>query len=245
MNRFKPTLLSSLLFGMLITSTYSCSKENNQTASNTTTTPRTMAPTVNTGGDVTIELPTNEVSLTGNYYSSSNESFKAVRKKIAGPEKYSLGNPDRLNTRVTGLEEGIYYFELTVINNDGQSDRHAVRVTVVKKPQLRDPNVIMGTNEVTFKNIEWIFPWYNALEAKDIYNYVPRDKPLNVFVRRGGTINWMPVERFDPYLPYTNHLYDYFIETRPDGAGMYTLGSLYVFYYGTDTNDTCEIRIEF
>jgi hypothetical protein len=245
MKRFTPTLSTGILFSVLLVSAYSCGKEKIQIIATVPTPVTHTAPTVYAGSDISIDLPRNEVLLSGNYYGSSSDNIKTEWRKIAGPQYYSLEDKNSLKTRVMGLVEGIYYFELTIINRDSVSGRQVVRVTVVRKPKLHDPNVVVGTKEVTFKNIEWTYPWYNTLEAKDIYNYVPKDTPLNVFVRRGGSNSWIPVERFDPNLPYTNALYDYFIETRPDGAGMYTYGSLYVSYYGTDTSDTCEIKIQF
>ncbi len=86
------------------------------------------------------------------------------------------------------------------------------------------------------------FPWYNALEIKNIYNNVPVGKPLKVFVQRGFSSNW--VEAYPAPINNNFSTYDYWIETRVGGGGMYTHGSLYVDYY-TNVSDYPNIKIEY
>ena len=105
--------------------------------------------------------------------------------------------------------------------------------------------VIISKGCIVVKNITWIFPWYNALEVKNIHSYISEGTPIRVFVKRDNNSTWMEAT------PVANDGsggdYEYFIEKRLDGggAGMYNYGSLYVFYYGFDTSDTPDVKVQF
>ena len=106
------------------------------------------------------------------------------------------------------------------------------------------PQVIrVSDKEIIITNLKWIFPWYNALEIDHFHKYIPTDS-FHLFIKRDTSETWVKV----PEINYSNYndstKYEYFIETRPDGAGMYHYGSLYIFYYGDDTSDTPSIKIK-
>ena len=116
--------------------------------------------------------------------------------------------------------------------------------TPIGKAPVTD-TVIINDHQIVGKNISWIFPWYSSLELKNVHSYISVGTPIRVFVQRDNNSLWMEAT------PVANDGsggdYEYFIEKRLDGggAGMYNYGSLYVFYYGKDTADTPDVKVEF
>jgi hypothetical protein len=115
--------------------------------------------------------------------------------------------------------------------------------TVTTATATADTNVLIGNKEIIYKNIAWTFPWYNTLPAPNIHNYVPKGTPIKVFIKRDYSNSWIEVKLATD--DTTTELYEYFIETRPYGAGMYGFGNLYIFYYGMDTDDTPDVKITY
>ncbi|MDI5948818.1 PKD domain-containing protein [Flavobacterium yafengii] len=188
------------------------------------------APISFAGGDIQVILPTNFCWLSGGYsHSGTIDNF--VWKKISGPSTYILESPNSLRTKVSNLEKGIYEFELTITNKKGLTGKDTARVIVGE--------MSLNPKEIIFKDIEWIFPWYSAIEIKD-FNLLMPQGIFKVYIQRDNNLQW---EEVTPYSENSANKYDYFVETRPDGAGIYTYGSLYIFYYGTDTNDTPSVKI--
>jgi hypothetical protein len=212
----------------------SCKKDAgiaNTPGSDTVQTVRNTAPVVNAGADKEVFLPADSSLLTGSAYDNENNIANYSWKKLTGPAGGSIDNPDSLTTKVRGLKAGDYSFELTVTDLLGLQGRDTVNVYVI------------GENELIFRDRVWIFPWFAELELEDIYNYIPVSKPIKVFIKRDNSSEWQEAT------PISNNgssnVYEYFIETRPDGAGIYNYGSLYITYYGSDTNDTPDVKIQF
>jgi hypothetical protein len=193
------------------------------------------SPKVFAGFDLTIMSPEDVVLLSALCTDESNDIEKIEWSKISGPENYNIETKSRLDTKVTGLKEGTYQFEIKIVDAAGRAAKDTVNVFVLKAEAL-------NSNEVIFRKIEWIFPWYNALEVQNLYSHIPANVPMEVFVRRGFSNTWIEVK---PFLTGDHeNLYEYFIETRPDGAGIYNYGSLYIFYYGRDTDDKPDLKIK-
>lgn len=152
-------------------------------------------------------------------------------KKKSGPSSYKLENPNSIKTKVSNLEKGIYEFELTVTNTNGLTGKDTVRVIVGE--------ISENSKEIIFKDRKWIFPWYSTIEIKDFNLLIPQNS-FKVYIQRENNSQW---EEVASILENAGIKYEYFVETRPDGGGMYTYGSLYIFYYGTDTNDTPSVKI--
>lgn len=240
-------LLGLLLFSVTLLTNSGCTEENQPTSPPRTTTfsPKTNPLTINSaensaensqlsafaGADFQIILPIDFGWLSGGYgYSKTIDN--SVWKKISGPSSYNLESPDLLRTKISKLEKGMYEFELTVTNNRGLTAKDTVRINVgemSKNPQ-----------ELIFRDLEWIFPWYSTVEIKKI-NLIIAQSIFKVYIQRNNNPNWEEVTFISEDL--TNNKYEYFIETRPDGAGMYNYGSLYIFYYGTDTSDSPSVKI--
>jgi hypothetical protein len=169
-------------------------------------------------------------------YTAQNSFQRAEWKKIMGPPCL-IENQDSLTTKVIVPQAGTYHFVLTVYDALNFSGKDTVVVSVLPA------RTMTSSNYVTFNNLSWMPIWYNTLEVPNIYSYVPMGQELKVFVQRDDNTNWVEVQPAPSSDP--NTVYEYFIETRWDGAGMYTFGSLFIFYYGTDTNDSPNVRVEF
>lgn len=191
-------------------------------------------PSAYAGQDFQVILPTDFCWLRGGYSENGNIKVeKTLWKKISRSSSCVLENPDSLRTKVSNMEKGIYEFELTITNTRGLTGKDTVRVIVGEISET--------PNETIFKDMEWIFPWYSAIEIKD-FNLLLPNTIFKVYIQRDNNPQWEEV----PFiLENTPTMYEYFVETRPDGAGIYTYGSLYIFYYGFDTNDTPSVKIVF
>jgi hypothetical protein len=193
------------------------------------------APKVNAGLDMIIELHQNFTVLQGGFY-NADRSFKKVEwRKVSGPDSCIIVDKDSLKTVVSNLREGVYEFELTVTDKMNLYGKDSVRVEVVKPKQQ--------SSEIIFKNLVWTFPWYNTLEIKNIYTYIPTGTPIKVFVQRDNASEW---KEASPESNNVSNVYEYYIETKPNGNNFWTsYGSFYVFYFGRDTDDTPDVKIQF
>ncbi|MGM5471349.1 PKD domain-containing protein [Flavobacteriaceae bacterium LMO-SS05] len=83
----------------------------------------------NPGANQTIILPTNFVNLNGSASSDLNNPIISYTwSKILGPDDYNFTNPNAAQTQVTNLVEGVYLFQLSVINTLGVSAMGVVSV---------------------------------------------------------------------------------------------------------------------
>jgi len=227
--RFAITVLSIFFIS-------SCKKtvENNQQSINAPN----KAPIVAAGNDIKVVLPANEILLEGSFYDSENNVKTIEWSKLSGPDSFAIENKNDLKTRVSNLAEGVYQFELTVTDHLDAIGKDVVTVTVEPGATIE-----VGTSEVIYRNLNWINPLYSSLELQNIYSYVPQGQPIKVFVKRDDSTDWEEIQLVSN--TGTTALYEYFIEERPDGAGMYNYGSLYLFYYGNDTGDSPDVKVQF
>ena len=234
------SLTSIILFTILLLNS-SCKKNGikdifQENGIHSVDTAANRPPVAFAGPDQMVQLPIDYIVLSGDYKTENN--FDRVQwKKLSGPSCL-IENQDTLLTKVSGLKAGTYQFELTVFDQTNMSGKDAVTVTVNPLPA----RITIGDHFVIYDSLTWIFPWYASLEAKNIYAYVQQNAQIQVFLQRGSSNDWIQIqsESYDANIPY-----EYFIESSHDGAGMYTYGSLYVFYYGKDTDDHARIRVEF
>ncbi|CAN5431143.1 hypothetical protein BH11BAC3_BH11BAC3_06120 [soil metagenome] len=89
-----------------------------------------QVPTSNAGSDVVITLPTNSVNLSGNGVDSDGVIATYTWSKISGPINYNINSPSSANTIISNLVEGVYVFQLKVIDDAGASAFDNVQVTV-------------------------------------------------------------------------------------------------------------------
>ena len=97
-------------------------------------------PIANAGTDQTITLPTNSVIVDGSGSTDPDNNITSfVWTKISGPASFNFGNANIVQTQVANLIEGIYQFELKVIDTDGLNDKDTVQVTV--NPETNNSSV--------------------------------------------------------------------------------------------------------
>lgn len=236
-------LYGLLLFSATLLINSGCTEDDNiynVTPINTLPTTQNIKLNVSAGDDIQVILSSDSkfLILSGYYIARGIQgeiinlnNAKIQWKKKSGPSSYKLENPNSIKTKVSNLEKGIYEFELTVTNTNGLTGKDTVRVIVGE--------ISENSKEIIFKDRKWIFPWYSTIEIKDFNLLIPQNS-FKVYIQRENNSQW---EEVASILENAGIKYEYFVETRPDGGGMYTYGSLYIFYYGTNTNDTPSVKI--
>jgi hypothetical protein len=189
-----------------------------------------VAPVADAGIDQTLFLPADSCELIGSYKGTNVQSVEW--RQLSGPA-VRMEQPDQLATKVTKMERGFYAFELTITNSSLQKGRDTVGIFVLDHTR----------QTLVFEGLTWIFPWYAAVEVKSFLTQVPTGLEKKVYIKRGFQTVWSEVPPLSSNSH--NHPYEYFLETRPDGAGMYNYGSLYIFYYGSNTSDKPNIKVVF
>jgi hypothetical protein len=89
-------------------------------------------PTVNAGGDGTIQLPTSSLTLTGTAAGTGGATISSTDwTEVSGPATASIANAGSLSTGASGLTTaGTYVFQLKATDNNGQSATATVTITV-------------------------------------------------------------------------------------------------------------------
>ncbi len=91
---------------------------------------KNQPPVANAGKDKNISLPKNWVVLDG---TGSTDDFNITSwswVQTSGPNKAKIGNPLAVRTNATGLTEGQYVFQLTVVDGDNNENSAQVKVAV-------------------------------------------------------------------------------------------------------------------
>lgn len=199
-------------------------------------TSQNKAPIVFAGSDRILKLFLNETFLIGSAYDAENNIQNYNWEEISGSNSCFIENKNASTTKISGLEKGVYQFELTVTDSTGLFGKDTIMVTIEE--------LNANPQEIIFTDLEWIFPWYNSIEVSSFSHMISSTASFKVFIRRNGNPEWKEVTVFDPDANATLE-YEYFVETRPDGAGIYNFGSLYISYYGSDVSDTPSVKIEY
>jgi len=92
--------------------------------------PLNTPPTAYAGPDISITLPVNFVILNGSGTDVEGAVSSYRWTRISGPASHSFSNPDGASTLVLQLAEGLYGFELEVLDGAGASGRDTVWITV-------------------------------------------------------------------------------------------------------------------
>lgn len=231
-----------------------CTEDTIATGSPTNITPPiNTAPTaqdiklnVSAGEDLQVTLSSDSrfLILSGHYFARGIQGeiinlndVKIQWEKKSGPANYIIEHQNLIKTKVTDLEKGIYEFELTVTTDKGLTVKDTVKFTI--------ESISENPKEIIFENKIWQPIWYFNIEINDFNLLIPQNN-FKVYIQRDNNPQWEEIKHYSENITSN---YDYFIETRPDGAGMYHYGSLYISYYGygdgSDTNDTPSVKIEF
>jgi len=92
-------------------------------------------PLANAGSNQTITLPVNSVGLDGTASSDPDGSIKSYNwATVSGPGSVTISNSNTANPTATGLQTGVYVFELTVTDDRGGVAKDQTTVTVYPKP---------------------------------------------------------------------------------------------------------------
>jgi parallel beta-helix repeat protein len=86
--------------------------------------------TANAGPDQTITLPTNSVSLTGSTTDPNTYIGSYLWTKISGPAGGNVSNNALKTINITGLNQGVYTYQLQITDNYGTISTASVNVTV-------------------------------------------------------------------------------------------------------------------
>lgn len=96
-------------------------------------TPSNKAPVANAGGDKTVTLPNNSITLQGSGTDSDGSIVSYQWTKVSGPS-VTLSDANKASLKLTKLVAGTYVFCLTV--KDNQNAVASDNVTVVVKPEV-------------------------------------------------------------------------------------------------------------
>jgi hypothetical protein len=121
-----------------------------------TVNPEILQPVANAGNDQSITLPQNTVTLDGSASTAASGFITTyVWSKISGPTDGIIGDPSASVTSASGLEEGVYEFELKITDNNNNISVSIVTITVLPQPALPVANagasqsVTLPQNNVT------------------------------------------------------------------------------------------------
>ena len=96
-----------------------------------------QSPIANAGKDTTIILPQDTAYLNGSLSTDPDNNIISYQwTKVDGPASFTIANANSVTTRVTGLVEGVYRFELKVTDADGLFSKDMVQVTVNPPPDI-------------------------------------------------------------------------------------------------------------
>jgi hypothetical protein len=93
--------------------------------------PNNQAPIANAGQDLTIVLPANTVVLDGSGSRDADNNITAYTwSKISGPAPVQITDADSIQTLASSLVEGLYQFELKILDGGGVVSKDTMEVTV-------------------------------------------------------------------------------------------------------------------
>ena len=93
--------------------------------------PLNQPPVANAGADIAITLPTNIANLSGTASTDPDGTISSYAwSQVSGPVTATIANPASATTGLSGLQQGVYIFLLTVTDNSGSTDLDSIKVTV-------------------------------------------------------------------------------------------------------------------
>ncbi len=108
-----------------------------------------IAPVASAGGNQSITLPVNNVSLSGSGTDADGTIVAYLWSKISGPSSFQVKNERLALTEVSGLVEGVYQFELKVTDNEGAEGRDTMQVIVKRAPNIAPVSMAGGHQTIT------------------------------------------------------------------------------------------------
>ncbi len=170
-----------------------------------------ITPQIGPLSDTTITLPYNWAMLGAGVTNGSNNNFRSVEwRKISGPSNVTITNRFSLRTPVTGLQEGVYHFEILATDHIGETQIESMKITV-------KPDTLNNSKEVIFTDLVWVSPMGSTATLYSPQLFSP-GKGLKVFARtRAGWDLVYPIHMFDEQLPH-----EYYFELQVGKMVIYT-----------------------
>ena len=92
-------------------------------------------PVANAGGDQTITLPTNSVTINGSASTDPDNNITNYQwTKISGPVSFNITNQNVMQPQLINLVQGVYQFELKVTDAGGLFSEDTIQITVNHEP---------------------------------------------------------------------------------------------------------------
>jgi alpha-tubulin suppressor-like RCC1 family protein len=105
-------------------------------------------PTVNAGGNQTITLPANTITLTATASEINGSILSYQWTQISGPSAGVIAASNQAQTSVSGLLQGVYTFQITVTDNSGVTASDVAKITVNAAVVKGNPIVDAGANQI-------------------------------------------------------------------------------------------------
>ncbi len=109
--------------------------------------PDNIIPIANAGGDQTITLPIDSLTLSGSGKDKDGTIVSYAWTKISGPSLFTIVNPSSAITEIRGLVQGTYQFELEVTDNKGDIGTDMVGITVNPAANI-PPTADAGSDQI-------------------------------------------------------------------------------------------------
>src|SRR5699024_3239975 len=101
--------------------------------------PTNQSPIAHAGGDKTLALPENSITLEGSGKDEDGEITSYLWTKVSGPEA-TMADANKPNLTLKDLVEGTYIFRLTVTDNEGATASEEMKLTVHPAPEPKPEN---------------------------------------------------------------------------------------------------------
>jgi hypothetical protein len=144
---------------------------------------------VDAGNDTALVLPTNSLSLNGT--ATTSGSINSVQWSKINGAPVTFSNANALNTSVSGLDEGVFLFVLTVSDNLGETASDTIVVTVSSRILIDFGSQFTGSpdaNGYHWNNVNAGTPGIKLFNAINVQNLVT-NIGLEVVNRIDGTFN--------------------------------------------------------
>jgi hypothetical protein len=145
-----------------------------------------QAPVARAGTDRIVDYPRNSVHLNAYGEDEHDSITNYLWRKITGPAGDALGSLDYGRVNITGLQEGIYEYELTVKDGMNFTGKDTVSVLVNGSKPPTDSLVIAGLNVLC--------PFGCSAILEDFPFYIPSGRSLRkVAIRANSNSGWKQI----------------------------------------------------
>lgn len=136
-------------------------------------------PIVSAGSDQSIELPDNDVDVSGSATSPNGAITDYLWTRVSGPNTPTITTPTSASTSITGLIAGTYVFRLTATDEDDISGTDDVSIVVASETSYGDTvfvYIAMGQSNADGRATD-SFPYANGVNqvpGVQIFNWPDR-----------------------------------------------------------------------